>query len=310
VKHLKEVSNPSNMSSMQDMSAKLAREYADAVFSDGVVPSVLKQSQILELLQEHIFNHVVVANNERGTSTFYAQKDGIAQGSVMSSLLCNVYYGDIEKKLLGELFKEEDKSYPRLLVRVVDDFLVVTTKKEECASFLHIMTAGDDELGVKINPKKTSTNLELEGFEDNLVQSANFQWCGMVFDMNTFETRIDYADRFSNAAAVNALTVDTTKNPGHALRTKMKSFVRPRCIPILTDDRVNSRGCIEANVYQVFLLGAVKTRGYLVGLPGKVGANAKFVVDCVVDLVDYVFALLCKQVRVEGGEFKLSRMHT
>jgi telomerase reverse transcriptase len=148
--------------------------------------------------RDHLFKHIVVASGVKGSATFFHQTEGIAQGSVLSSMLCNVYYGSIEKKLLSGIFDAVDDEHPRLLVRVVDDFLAVTTKKEQCAEFLRIMTAGDKSLGVEINPAKTKINFDLPGHEANRIPpGSGFPWCGMIFDTATFATRIDYSDRFS-----------------------------------------------------------------------------------------------------------------
>jgi telomerase reverse transcriptase len=310
-KHVNSVTVPSEIEDFSAVAEKLGKEYSESVFSDGVKVSVNKKTAILDLIKEHIFNHIVVASSENSGNCFFLQNEGIAQGSVLSSLLCNVYYGDVEREMLGSIFgkgdEKDDGEYPRMLVRVVDDFLCVTTKREECESFLKVMTKGNEAMGVKINTAKTKTNMKIEGFEENYIKDGILPWCGMLFDTKTFETRIDYSDRFSGTKATDALTVEVSKNPGVNLNIKMKTFVRPRCSPILVDDRVNRVHTVELNVYQLFLLAAIKTRGYVVDMPGGIEQNPKFLQECITDLLDYVYALLCKRITAVGGVFCLSR---
>lgn len=50
----------------------------------------------MRLLREHITTNLVKIN-----SKLYRQKDGIPQGSVLSSMLCSLFYGDMEKTALA-----------------------------------------------------------------------------------------------------------------------------------------------------------------------------------------------------------------
>ena len=67
------------------------------------------------------------------------QREGIAQGSVLSTLLCNIYFGNVEEELLKGVFGSGgpgDGGEQNLLLRVVDDFMLVTTRKDVAVSFL------------------------------------------------------------------------------------------------------------------------------------------------------------------------------
>ena len=67
---------------------------------------------------------------------FYRQQIGISQGSILSTMLCNSYYGDMERKYLQA---QEDE----LLMRQVDDFLLVTPYLEHAKDFLKFMKKGN-----------------------------------------------------------------------------------------------------------------------------------------------------------------------
>ncbi len=64
----------------QDLARKVVHH---AVLVDNVVVHFEDRAKLLELLQEHIFRNLVRVNG-----TFHLQQEGIAQGSVLSTLLC------------------------------------------------------------------------------------------------------------------------------------------------------------------------------------------------------------------------------
>jgi len=89
--------------------------------------------------------------------------------------------------------------------------------------------------------------------------------------------------------------------------TKMKAFVRPRCTEITMDDRVNSRGRVLMNIYQMLLLGAIKTLSYVKSLKGGLGQNEPFIYRSILDLFSYVYSLLHKRVAEAGGESDVAK---
>jgi len=64
---------------------------------------IAKKDGILALIKEHLSNHVVVAKRRFGPQLL-VQDTGIPQGSVLSTMLCNFYYGDVEKQFLEGVF--------------------------------------------------------------------------------------------------------------------------------------------------------------------------------------------------------------
>jgi len=57
----------------------------------------IKRDDVFNLLREHLFCHSVAGNADFGMKRYFVQNRGIPQGSVLSSILCNFYYGSIEK---------------------------------------------------------------------------------------------------------------------------------------------------------------------------------------------------------------------
>lgn len=54
------------------------------------------RKEVLRLLREHITTNLVKIGPQ-----LFRQKDGIPQGSVLSSLLCSLFYGDMEQHKLS-----------------------------------------------------------------------------------------------------------------------------------------------------------------------------------------------------------------
>lgn len=63
---------------------------------------------------------------------------GIPQGSVLSSLLCSFFYGHLEKTTLRSVLETENN----VLLRLIDDYLYITTEESSARSFLEVMSKG------------------------------------------------------------------------------------------------------------------------------------------------------------------------
>ncbi|KAM0679394.1 hypothetical protein BDAP_000261 [Binucleata daphniae] len=114
---------------------------------------ILNNKTLKIQLHNSVYNNVININNK-----IYKQKCGIPQGSILSTLLCNLYLNDIENKYLSCKLQNGN------IFRFVDDFLVVSTKKEEIYDFLKI---GEElkEYGININYEKLESSFDLSNFE-------------------------------------------------------------------------------------------------------------------------------------------------
>lgn len=56
---------------------------------------IYNKNNIINSLAKHLNNNLIIYGNK-----YYMQKKGIPQGSILSSLLCNIYYGTIENKFI------------------------------------------------------------------------------------------------------------------------------------------------------------------------------------------------------------------
>ncbi|ETE62595.1 Telomerase reverse transcriptase, partial [Ophiophagus hannah] len=82
-------------------------------------------SSLREFFLQLIHNNILKIEDR-----YYVQRCGIPQGSILSTLLCNLCYGDMENKLLCNVQKDG------VLMRLTDDFLLVTPHLEQAKTFL------------------------------------------------------------------------------------------------------------------------------------------------------------------------------
>jgi telomerase reverse transcriptase len=66
----------------------------------------------------------------RGNQQFLMTR-GQPQGACLSSVLCDIYYSDIDKTQLREFQNDSD-----LLIRAVDDYLYVTTSLDRAVWYV------------------------------------------------------------------------------------------------------------------------------------------------------------------------------
>ena len=166
----------------------LAVNKTNTVFVDNVVQTVQQKDPVLDLLEEHIERNVVKIGKK-----FFRQKAGIPQGSVLSSLLCNYFYAELEKEVLG--FLKENGS---IFLRLIDDFLLITTNKCTAKSFLQTMHDGVEAYGIKVNPDKSLVNFEIaiNGVRiSRLSEGSPFPYCGTMIDTTTLEITKDRSRR-------------------------------------------------------------------------------------------------------------------
>ncbi len=162
----------------------------NTVFVENIVNQFREKDQLLSLLTEHVEHNMVKIGRR-----FYRQKVGIPQGSVLSSLLCNYFYADLETRHLQFL-----QSGSSLLLRLIDDFLLITTERSHAKKFLQVMHDGLPSYGVRVNPDKTLVNFEVivNGKKvERLVGKCSFPYCGSFIDTKTLDITKDRERRLN-----------------------------------------------------------------------------------------------------------------
>ena len=171
----------------------LAKGKTGTIFVDNVVQAVHDKEQLLDLLEEHIERNVIKIGKK-----YFRQKQGIPQGSVLSSLLCSFFYADFERQCLGFLGEESQ------LLRLIDDFLLITTNKSHAQRFLQIMHSGNEEYGIRVNSAKSLVNfgISINGVDvPRLSKGSGVPYCGTMINMRTLEITKDRGRRRDNGNA-------------------------------------------------------------------------------------------------------------
>ncbi|CAB4459538.1 unnamed protein product [Rhizophagus irregularis] len=128
------VYDSSEILSFPKYSAKLTQNYKNAILIDSAYRSYKEVDE-----------------------NYYQQKIGIPQGSILSSLLCSIYYGVMEL----EEFKYIIDDTNGLLLHFLDDFLYISTNKQNVIKFITIMHQDDSKYKCTVNDEKSVVNFDL-----------------------------------------------------------------------------------------------------------------------------------------------------
>lgn len=298
---------PLNLSLREFLST--SRTPRNSVLVDSASHDLVERSTVEAMLRHHITSNLIQVGN-----AYYLQEVGISQGSVLSSMLCSLFYGDMEIHGLADLFSFTQQDGPEvensMLVRLIDDNLFVTTSPTVALEFLSRLNSRFvTEYGTQLNPGKTLVNFpcfvpgrtrpmpEVQRHPSYPSENPCLPWCGVLIDTCTFEIFGDYS-RYRGAYMNESLTVSLADHPGVSLRQKIKQFAQPKCIPLLLDCRINRPHIVLLNVYQIFLLCAMKFHCHVLYLPQH--SNQRFLFDVIVDVVEYANALIQSRMREHG----------
>lgn len=161
----------------------LASKKRNTVFVDRVALEGWDTESLLSLLADHVQRNLVKIGKK-----YYRQKRGIPQGSVLSSFLCNYFYADLERKHLGFLLSPDC-----LLMRLIDDFLLITLDKNKAVRFVETMHHGVPEYGVEVSPGKTLVNfdMQIDGKPVCKTGTTGFPYCGTRIDDRSLDITKD-----------------------------------------------------------------------------------------------------------------------
>lgn len=167
-----------------------------SVYVDGVVQRCESREAIMKLLEEHVESNLIRLENK-----FYRQKEGIPQGSIVSSLLCSYFYADMERELLDFI----NSSNGSVLLRLIDDFLVISTKKSVAEHFLRVMHKGAPEYGVTVKAEKSRANFDCTIDGHGIVaypSVADFPYCGTAINTVTLDLSRDMDRRLRSSREI------------------------------------------------------------------------------------------------------------
>ncbi|KAJ6348388.1 hypothetical protein OIU76_004791 [Salix suchowensis] len=219
----------------------------------------LKREQLLFNLTEHVKRNVLQFDDK-----FYLQRKGIPQGSILSSLLCSLYYGHLERNL----------------------------------------RSGFRDYNCFMNEEKFCLNLDTEqvsGLQSNKLYVGEdgisfLRWSGLLLNSCTLEVQADYT-RYLNNHLNSTLTVCWQGKPRQHLERKLWNFMRPKCHPIFFDSHINSAPVVRLNIYQAFLLCAMKFHCYVSSMSFHCHLSATFYANMIEGSLRYMYDLIKRRMR-------------
>ncbi|GAA5958254.1 hypothetical protein JCM10213_002618 [Rhodosporidiobolus nylandii] len=274
----------------EELASTLADELHNAVFADQVVYDRVVRDKLLQLLREHITTNLVKVGGR-----LYRQKEGIPQGSVLSSLLCSLFYGDMEREKLA--FTDDPDS---VLLRYVDDFLLLTTKKDIASRFLRVMDDGIPEYGCSISAEKRLANFDIPLQDGEVVppvqDGENFPWCGLAINTKTLEIQFSTQPQMDRDI-VDQLTIQRFRKPGQAFLNAIATKVRAHAL--FCDTSYNSQSTAHANVYRAMLVVALKFQAYVQEWGVEPKERDVFLLNAVRQIISFAYAALVNRARAK-----------
>ncbi|KAL0961749.1 hypothetical protein UPYG_G00331210 [Umbra pygmaea] len=226
-----------------------------------------------------------------GKKTF-RQGQGIPQGSVVSSLLCCLFYGHMENTLFPNV-----KRRGRCLMRMVDDFLLITPDLNQAQTFLKTLMVGVPQYGFVVNPQKVAVNFPVrEGGEGEsclagvrlLPHHCLFSWCGLLLDTQSLDIYRDYSS-YAGLSLRYSLTLGSSHCAGQQMRRKLMFILRLKCHALFLDLKTNSLEAVYKNIYKLVLLHAHRFHACSQSLPfdQTVARNPAFFLNMIWDMAEY-----------------------
>ena len=304
---IRSVAPADDFQSFQEASELLADSHHNSILSDGVVYPSLSREDLLKIVRQHLFQHAVRMPDESRrkrqrsseSDLLYTQVRGIPQGSALSPLLCNLYYGHVERDTFGSGEEMESlglTDMSSLIVRVMDDYLMISTQKKAVVHFLQRAHTCFKPFGGGFNPSKTKVNfdatLDVDGRDVLLPRMSGpvVTWCGFSINHTTLEISPSFSKLFGSG--VEHSVTRGCNHAGVAFRKALKGFIRPKFQAIILDSSINKFITVTKSIYSLFLTAAVRTDIYL-----RKGANSlrlslenqnvAFVCACICDVVQY-----------------------
>ncbi len=280
----------------QSISSTAAEGRSNAILNDLVRQTRLPASLAVSQLISHLTSHLVwtrrgilqpAATGAAASSSprVFVQSRGIPQGSVLSTGLCNLYYGDMELNcVLPAVMNaaEADSQHAAMppltaLMRLTDDSMLVSTSKHVVDAFVACMldpsSAGVKEYNCTVNPSKTSLG------SSDTPAACIMPWCGLLWNLASGGVELDMQRSTDvrhlsdvtpvtgNLAAAAGLPSCTSAAPAinpvgfyadtslcACMVRQLMSYSRPRLHPLLLDAGTNGFYGVLYNLHCTFVL--------------------------------------------------------
>lgn len=303
-----------------DIFSRCTLQSSCAVLVDNALQQRVTRSELVRQLREHLGSTLV-----RLGGAFFVQQVGVPQGSILSTLLCSALYADMEAnhslggagsshaQRTSTAMMDASGDDQTLLLRWVDDFLLMTTDPDVATTFLHNLTAGFPEYGASVSVAKTCINFDAwapDGARmprNELVTPdgrRHVKWCGLLIDSVTLEVQAD------NSRMMTVPLSDTVQTPGRdgsapgsILATRLRGYLRPKAAALLFDAELNGPATAAVNIHQCFLVAALKFHAFV--SDAMQWRQHGLLAAAIVDALRYGTRLVSSRLRAAPGAPKL-----
>jgi telomerase reverse transcriptase len=275
----------------EKLEESLALGKRNTVFVESVASRSHRTRALMALMTTHIQDNLVKMGKK-----FYRQKNGIPQGSVLSSTLCNYFYADLEQTHLSFLQEDSDS----LLLRLIDDFLLITTSRSKAIRFVEIMQGGIADYGVTVNPAKTLVNFDMSISGrpvPRLETGQAFPYCGSLINPTTLSIWKNHETPSKGAVVFDSLTVEHTRSPGATFKRKLLNAFKIQSHLMFFDTSHNTLQSVLSSIFSAYVETANKTWAYARCLPRSKRPTAGLVIGAIKELMGVSYLLLAGKSR-------------
>lgn len=288
--------NPSDFPQFLELANTLSGKMQNTILADSVRHHLINRRDIIYMIREHIARNIIKDRNN-----FYLQMCGIPQGSCISSYLCCLYYGDMEKMYFSPFTSNED-NHSSLMLRWIDDLLYITTDESKARKLLNLIYEGIPEYNVEWSLSKTKVNFDLDSVDKKVSRCINkgmhtyVPWCGWLINVHTLEV-IRQFPKLTH----NSLYQRYTSHPGDALYLKLLRFLQLAVHPVLLDRMFNSLQTVCINTATLFMNMGTRFVLHKLDLSNASSSSSKkpndtFILNTVYNTIQYFCTLLDKMV--------------
>lgn len=195
----------------KDFKSIMSNNNSKSIIQSPVINMRLKKEDMIkDILNLLNFNFHKFGNS------YLHQVNGIPQGSVISNLLCNLYYGKLESKFMSKFIDESESC----IMRATDDILFISSELDKAKEFYSLLSNWNgNEFALKVNLSKTKHNL-------NQDSSSNYvNWCGLHICLPYVDISTDISRMLSNPIR-DTITSNLNSKPGESNLKNLINGVR------------------------------------------------------------------------------------
>ncbi|CCF56096.1 hypothetical protein KAFR_0A06610 [Kazachstania africana CBS 2517] len=152
----------------------------DEIYVDNIWTRYLSCDDIFNILQTELLNTALWYGDK-----CYLRKDGLSQGASLSALLVDIFYDDLLENY--EAFKTKS-GQETLILKLADDFLVISTDRYQIADINALSLIGFEEYNAHTKAEKNMTS------DSSSQEIATIQFCALHISIKSLEVwkHLDY----------------------------------------------------------------------------------------------------------------------